>query len=58
MTEHLARHQVDLGKTPLTLGAALAFDSVAERFTGVGAPAANTHLTRAYRAPFVVPSLV
>jgi len=57
MSEHLARHQVDLGKTPLTLGAPLTFDSTAERFTGSGAPAANAHLSRAYRAPFVVPSL-
>ena len=57
MTEHLAANQIDLAKTPLTLGAPLALDSDAERFTGEGAAAANAMLTRNYRAPFVVPQL-
>jgi len=57
MTEHLALNQVDLGKTPLTLGAPLAFDSAAEKFTSENAAAANELLTRGYRAPFVVPQL-
>jgi hypothetical protein len=55
MAEHLALNQVDLGKTPLTLGAPLAFDPAAEKFTGENATAANALLTRNYRAPFVVP---
>ena len=57
MTEHLAANQVDLGKTPLTLGAPLTIDPAAERFTGEGADVANAMLTRNYRAPFVVPQL-
>ena len=54
MAEHLAANGVDLKKTPATLGAALAVDAKAERFTGVDAAAANALLTRAYRAPFAV----
>jgi predicted dehydrogenase len=57
MTEHLAANQVDLSKTAITLGAPLAFDSKAERFTGENAAAANALLTRKYRAGFVVPQL-
>ncbi|HWA25274.1 MAG TPA: Gfo/Idh/MocA family oxidoreductase [Lacunisphaera sp.] len=57
MTEHLAANQVDLAKTPLTLGAPLALDPAAERFTGEGAAAANAMLTRTYRPPYVVPQL-
>ena len=57
MTEHLAANQVDLAKTPLTLGAPLAFDAAAEHFTGENAAQANALLTRNYRAPFVVPQL-
>jgi hypothetical protein len=57
MAEHLALNHIDLGKTPLTLGAPLAFDAAAEKFTGGNAAAANALLTRNYRAPFVVPQL-
>lgn len=59
MIEHLAANQVDLKKTPATLGVALTVDAKAERFTGPGADtaAANALLTRAYRAPFAVPQL-
>jgi len=57
MTEHLAANQVDLGKTPLTLGFPLALEPAAERFTGEGAADANARLTRTYRAPFTVPAL-
>jgi hypothetical protein len=57
MTEHLAAHNVDLARTPLTLGGALAFDGAAEKFTGATAAAANPLLTRAYRAPFTVPPI-
>jgi predicted dehydrogenase len=57
MLEHLAVHQVDFAATPLRLGAALAFDANTERFTGAHAAAANAHLTRDYRAPFVVPQI-
>jgi predicted dehydrogenase len=57
MIEHLAANNVDLGKTPLTLGATLAVDPAAERFTGPGAKAANALLTRDYRSTFAVPQL-
>jgi predicted dehydrogenase len=57
MTEHLASNRVDLGKTPLTLGAPLALDPAAEQFTGEGAAAANAMLTRTYRSPYTVPQL-
>jgi predicted dehydrogenase len=57
MAEHLAANQVDLAKTPLTFGAPLSLDPATERFTGPDAAAANAMLTRAYRAPYTVPSL-
>ena len=57
MVEHLAANDVDLAKTPLTLGVPLAIDSRTERFTCTGAAAANALLTRDYREPFVVPQL-
>ena len=57
MAEHLAANDVDLAKTRATYGAALTLDGSKERFTGEFAEAANRLLTRAYRAPFVVPQL-
>jgi len=57
MAEHLAANQVDLRKTPATLGVTLTVDAMEERFTGPDAAAANALLTRRYRAPFVVPQL-
>lgn len=56
MTEHLARNQVDLSRTPLTLGVPLELDPAAERFTRNAE--ADALLTRAYRSPYVFPSLV
>lgn len=53
MKEHLGRNGVDLNSTPLTLGPWLNFDPKKERF--VDNSAANTLLTREYRAPYVVP---
>ncbi len=49
---------IPLDKQDYTLGAVLTFDPAAEKFTGDGAAAANTLLTRPYRAPFVVPEVV
>jgi len=57
MSEHLALNHVDLDRTPATLGLPLAFDPVAERFTGTDASAADKLLTREYRQPFEVPQL-
>ena len=56
-TEHLAANGVDLEKTPATLGLPLSFDAPTEHFTGENAAAANPHLSRDYRPPFVVPQL-
>ena len=56
MEEHLAANQVDLKKTPATLGVVLKMDPKSERF--VGNTAANEMLSRDYRAPFVVPTKV
>lgn len=57
MTEHLAANQIDLAKTPATLGLPLAVDAAQERFRGESAAVANALLTRNYRAGFVVPQL-
>ncbi len=55
---HLAANQVDLGKTPATLGPMLTMDSNTERFTGDFSTEANMLLTRNYRRPFVVPDRI
>ena len=56
MEEHLAANNVDLKKTPATLGAVLKMDPKTERF--IGNPEADQLLTRDYRKPFVVPAKV
>jgi hypothetical protein len=58
MIEHLKANNVDLVKTPLTLGVPLLVDAKAERMTGPDAARANALLTREYRKPFVVPKMV
>ena len=57
MVDHLASNDVDLARTPATLGVPLTLDPAAERFTGEDADGANALLTREYRAGFVVPQL-
>ena len=57
MVEHLGANNVDLSKTPLTLGVPLLVDARAEQFTGPDAARANRMLKDEYRAPFVVPKL-
>jgi predicted dehydrogenase len=57
MTEHLGANNVDLKKTPLTLGVPLLFDPKAERCHGPDAARANAMLKDDYRAPFVVPTI-
>jgi hypothetical protein len=57
MVEHLGNNNVDLDKTPLTLGVPLIVDAKNERFTGPDAARANKLLSREYRAPFTVPSI-
>jgi predicted dehydrogenase len=56
MEEHLGANNVDLTKTPATLGAVLKMDPQTERF--VGSPEADQLLRREYREPFVVPAKV
>jgi hypothetical protein len=56
MEEHLAANQVDLTKTPATLGAVLRMDPQTERF--IDNAEADQMLTRDYREPFVVPKKV
>ncbi len=55
MCEHLAANGVDPAKAPLSLGSPLLFDPLAERF--IDDAAADAFLSRAYRAPYVVPRL-
>jgi hypothetical protein len=52
---HLSMHDVDLTKTPMTLGPWLTMDSKTERFVGEFSNEANQYLSRNYRAPFTVP---
>ena len=54
---HLAANDVDLAKTPATLGAPLTFDATTEKFTGENSAAANRLHGREYRAPWIVPQL-
>lgn len=54
MAEHLAANGVDLSQEKVTLGLPLKMDPKTERF--VGNAQANEHLTRPYRAGFVVPA--
>jgi predicted dehydrogenase len=56
MEQHLAANQVDLVKTPATLGVLLKMDPEKERF--LGNQAADLLLTRDYRQPYVVPEKV
>jgi hypothetical protein len=56
MAEHLAANGVDLNQSKATLGPVLKMDGKAEKF--IGNEAASELLTRAYRAPFVVPAQV
>ena len=56
MLEHLKLNDVNLDKTPLTLGTFLRMDPKVEKF--INHPEADALLTRDYRAPFVVPERV
>src|ERR1035441_7070055 len=56
MEQHLAANNVDLKKTPATLGAVLKMDPQTERF--IDNAQADQMLTREYREPFVVPKMV
>lgn len=56
--EHLASHEVDIAKEPLTLGSYLEYDAKGEKFSGgVNVDKANEFLKDSYRAPFTVPEI-
>jgi len=55
---HLAKHNIDFGKTPLKSGPMLEFDSEKEKFVGDWSREANMFLSRNYRRPYVVPEKV
>jgi predicted dehydrogenase len=57
MAQHLAANRLLPDATDITLGARLTLVPGEERFSGTHAAAANALLTRAYRAPYVVPQL-
>jgi predicted dehydrogenase len=56
MEEHLKENKVALSGLNYRLGRKLSFDAATESF--VGDAEANQHLTRHYRAPFVVPDRI
>ena len=56
LATHLAANKLDLATDQLTFGEHLKFDPKTEKF--IGHPEADQLLTRAYRAPFVVPEKV
>jgi predicted dehydrogenase len=58
LRDNLKAVGVNLAETEYQVGRKLDFDAASEKFTGEGAEAANKLLTRAYRAPFVVPEQV
>ena len=54
----LEANQIDLDRTPITLGPTLTFDETKERFVDQHAEWANMYLKRNYREPYVVPEVV
>jgi len=57
-SQHLAVHEIDLRKTPATLGPWVTLDPHSERCTGPLAEEANKLVKRHYRRPFVIPDEV
>jgi len=58
MLAHLAANEIDLTKTPVTMGPMLTMDTEKEVFIGEHSEWANMYLKRNYREPFVVPDNV
>jgi hypothetical protein len=56
MAEHLARNNVDIEQSKVTLGVPLKMNPKTEKF--IGNADANALLTRNYRAPYIVPDKV
>jgi len=57
LQDHLRKNEIDLDRTPLTLGAALRLDPATQAFVGEHASAARRLAKTAYRKPFVLPVL-
>jgi len=57
-TAHLSSALAHLGNISYRVGQQLEFDPVAERFTGSCAQEANQMLSREYRAPYLLPSVI
>ncbi|MHC4691817.1 MAG: Gfo/Idh/MocA family oxidoreductase [Planctomycetota bacterium] len=55
---HLAEHEVDIEKHPVTVGPWLRMNTKEERFIGAFSKRANQLRSRKYRPPFVVPEKV
>jgi predicted dehydrogenase len=53
-TEHLKANEVDLAKTPATLGPWLTIDPATEKFVGDWSEYANLWIRRAYREPYAI----
>lgn len=58
LKDHLSANGVDLMKEKIVLGPSLAFDPVAEKFTGTLAEEANKLVREPGRPPFVIPDNV
>jgi predicted dehydrogenase len=57
LQDHLRKNEIDLERTPLTLGGALRLDPATQAFLGEHAPAAQRFVKPPYRKPFVLPAL-
>ncbi|MFO1052800.1 MAG: Gfo/Idh/MocA family oxidoreductase [Planctomycetota bacterium] len=57
LREHLAANEVDLGITPLAMGARLSLDPVTARFVGPLAERAEQFASGTHRAPFELPEV-
>jgi predicted dehydrogenase len=55
--DHLRKNEVDLGRTALTLGAALRLDPATQELVGEHASAARRLAKKSYRTPFGLPAL-
>jgi predicted dehydrogenase len=54
--DHLRKNEVDLERTPLTLGAALRLEPATQELVGEHASAARRLAKKSYRQPFVLPA--
>jgi len=57
LQDHLRKNEIDLDRTPLSLGAPLRLDPATQAFVGEHASAARRLAKTAYRKPFVLPAL-